>query len=102
MVLAATMISFSWTHPPVSPYEKEKDPIKLDAFKVLENKCNACHHVQKPFYVFTWDNMDKFAKDIHSQVFVKKKMPKGDAFNLTSEETESLKKWLELYLQKKK
>ena len=46
--------------------------------------------------------MNKFAKDIHSQVFVKKKMPKGYAFNLTPEETESLKKWLDLYLQKKK
>ncbi len=102
LVLGATVISFSWSTTPISTFEKSEDPLKLAAFQVLEAKCNACHHVQKPFYVFSLENMDRFANDIHSQVFIKKKMPKGDTYKLTTEEAETLKKWLDNSLEKKK
>lgn len=67
--------------------------LKEEAFKILESKCNACHQVEKR-KVFTLENMESQAKKIHKQVFVKKKMPKGDLFKLTQEESDLLKKWL--------
>ncbi|MEP2650115.1 hypothetical protein [Ekhidna sp.] len=44
--------------------------------------------------VFTIENMSKSAKAIHKQVFLKKKMPKGDQIKLTEKEYKVLKEWL--------
>ena len=71
----------------------ENIDLKKEAFKVLESKCNACHQLEKR-KVFTLENMDAQAKKINKQVFVKKKMPKGDDIKLTSEEYSLLKECL--------
>ena len=39
--------------------------------------------------------MDKHAPKIHKQVFVYKRMPKGDAVQLTAQEYQILKTWLQ-------
>ena len=69
------------------------------AFKVLENKCNECHRKDKPSKTFTIANMNRFAKSINKQVFIKKKMPKGDEVTLTAAEVNTLKAWLAVELQ---
>jgi len=95
LVFGSVGFSLTASETSISPYEKEKDPIKQVAFKVLEAKCNGCHKIQKQDYVFTLDNMDTFASSIHKQVFVKKKMPKGPGNELSIDESAALKKWLE-------
>lgn len=67
---------------------------QIQAFKVLEKKCNTCHQTDKPKQVYTLDNMNSLAKKINKQVFIKKRMPKGDDIKLTEEEYEQLKSWL--------
>ena len=67
---------------------------KTEAFKILENKCNVCHVKRNRSKIFTQDNMNLFAYDIHSQVFVKKRMPKGKKIELTNAEFITLKNWL--------
>lgn len=69
--------------------------IKTEAYTVLINKCNICHATKKRTDIFTIENMDSLAVDIHKQVFIKKKMPKGKKVKLTDEEIQSLKNWLE-------
>ena len=78
-----------------------QDDIRGDAFGVLRTKCNTCHATKRKTDVFTKANMDSFAVDIHKQVFVKQKMPKGRKVKLTEEELETLERWLELTLAKK-
>jgi len=67
---------------------------KQEAFTVLEIQCNTCHRDQNPSKVFTPDNMNGFAKKIKRQVFVWKRMPKGKNNNLSEEEKQILKTWL--------
>lgn len=67
---------------------------QLQAFKILEEKCNTCHQIDKPKQVYTLDNMNSLAKKINKQVFIKKRMPKGDDIKLKKEEYEQLKNWL--------
>jgi len=69
--------------------------VKDEAFEVLESKCNVCHRKQNPFKIFSLKNMNKHAPKIHQQVFVLKRMPKGDEIKLTKEEYQTLKKWLQ-------
>ena len=38
--------------------------------------------------------MDRHAKKIYKQVFVYRRMPKGDSVKLTDEEYQTLKNWL--------
>jgi len=71
---------------------------KAIAFGVLQTKCNICHATKKKTDIFTLENMDSLAADIHKQVFVKKKMPKGRKVKLTEEETNALKRWFETIL----
>ncbi|WP_273566452.1 c-type cytochrome [Maribacter halichondriae] len=71
---------------------------KAIAFEVLKTKCNTCHATKKKTDVFTLENMDSLAADIHKQVFIKKKMPKGRKIKLTEEETDALARWLETVL----
>jgi uncharacterized membrane protein len=73
---------------------------KQKAFKVLQNQCNICHRSQNPSMLFTLENMNGFAKKINRQVFVWKRMPKGNDNNLTTEEKETLKIWLNTQLRK--
>ncbi|MEM6262416.1 MAG: hypothetical protein AAGI38_07910 [Bacteroidota bacterium] len=65
------------------------------AFTILDAKCNVCHRKQNPFRVFSLKNMEKNAKRIHEQVFLKQRMPKGDEIKLTQAEYRTLEAWLE-------
>jgi len=67
---------------------------KQEVFKLLETKCNTCHRKQNPFMVFSVKNMEKRARKIHKQVFIRKRMPKGDQVKLTNKEYTLLKEWL--------
>lgn len=70
-----------------------KNP-KEQAFQILENKCNVCHHTRNKKRVFTPKNMDTWATDIYMQVFIKKRMPKGKKIKLTSNEYQDLLTWI--------
>ena len=72
----------------------EQDSFKKNAFNVLDKKCNVCHVSKKRVQNFTLQNMDSLAKEINKQVFVKKKMPKGNKIALSVEDIETLKLWL--------
>ncbi len=72
----------------------DSNPLKTQAFNILENKCNVCHRKQNPFMIFSEKNMDKRAKKINKMVFVYKRMPKGDYIKLTTEEQTVLKDWI--------
>ena len=65
-----------------------------EALNILKAKCNVCHRKQNPFKIFSQKNMKKHAPKIYEQVFVKKRMPKGDEIKLTEEEAQTLKEWL--------
>jgi uncharacterized membrane protein len=67
---------------------------KKAALTILQNHCNECHQHKKKKYVFTEDNMTSFATKIHQQVFVKKKMPKGNNFLLSKKDETILLEWL--------
>lgn len=97
-VSSLALLSFS---DKTSTYCVKDDPIKQSAFTVLEDKCNGCHKIQKPAYLFTLKNMDIHAADINKQVFIKKKMPKGEGNELTTLESAALRKWLDETLSKK-
>lgn len=73
----------------------DNTPLKIQAFNILEHKCNVCHRKKNPFMVFNMKNMDKRAEKIDKMVFVYKRMPKGDDIKLTSEERETLKSWIQ-------
>jgi len=73
---------------------KIQEDVKDLAFTVLKAKCNVCHATKKRTDIFTLANMDSLAADIHKQVFIKKKMPKGRKVKLTDEERQLLQNWL--------
>lgn len=104
MVVTAVMVylSFSFTnkHISFSPYQETGPQIKQKAFKVLDENCNECHAKKKPTYYFTLKNMEGFAADINTQVFIKEKMPKGRKNVLLEKDKETLKTWLELVFAK--
>ncbi|MBL4709511.1 MAG: hypothetical protein JKY48_13835 [Flavobacteriales bacterium] len=68
--------------------------LKTEAFEVLNAKCNICHRKQNPFKIFSLKNMERHAPKIYKQVFIKKRMPKGNKIKLTKLEYEKLKNWL--------
>lgn len=68
--------------------------LKAEAFAILDAKCNTCHRKQNPFRVFTLKNMNRHAARIYKQVFVYRRMPKGNAPRLTDLEYQTLKLWL--------
>jgi len=70
-----------------------------DAFRVLDQKCNVCHAKQNPSKVFTLENMNDYARKVNRQVFVWKRMPKGDEVSLTQAEKITLKNWLNKQLK---
>ncbi|MEO1253426.1 MAG: hypothetical protein AAFY41_00890 [Bacteroidota bacterium] len=73
---------------------KQELTISQKAYKILENKCNSCHLEEYKRKVFTEENMNRSAKSIYKQVFLKKKMPKGDDVKLSVAEHEILEEWL--------
>lgn len=75
-------------------------PEQKEAFEILVQKCNVCHAVQNPNKVFTIENMNGFARKINRQVFVWKRMPKGNEIKLSEAEKETIKKWLNIQLKK--
>lgn len=77
-----------------SSTKKAEEPLKSKALKILENKCNVCHRIQNPRRMFTYDNMDDLAPKIYKQVYVKKRMPKGNPSLLNKEEKDVLLNWL--------
>lgn len=63
-------------------------------YNILNTKCNSCHKEKNPSKVFTVENMNGFAKRINKQVFVWKRMPKGNKIKLTNQEKAILKNWI--------
>lgn len=70
-----------------------KDPKKTNAFVILNTKCNTCHRKRNKRRVFTEENMNNQADDVYKQVFIKKRMPKGN-IKLTSKEYQELLTWI--------
>ena len=68
--------------------------LKQETFNILEAKGNNCHRKQNPFMVFSLKNMERRSPKIHKQVFVTKRMPKGNQVKLSSNEYTILKEWL--------
>jgi len=100
-ILTAAFICLTIFNSKSEPF-KGSHPIALnsieflsqEAFEILEAKCNVCHRKQNPFMVFSEKNMEKRASKIHKQVFITKRMPKGNETKLTSYESSILKQWL--------
>jgi uncharacterized membrane protein len=69
--------------------------LKTKALTILQTKCNVCHQTRNPRKVFTHDNMGIYAAKIYKQVFVKRRMPKGDEIKLTAQEEQVLMSWLQ-------
>ena len=78
------------------------NPLKMEAFKILDTHCNSCHTDNNPSKIFSIENMDGFAKNINRQVFVFKRMPKGRERKekISKEEFQVLKKWIKKTLDK--
>ena len=74
--------------------ENPPSELKIRAFSILKNTCNICHERKNKRRVFTLENMDDYGKKIHKQVFIKKRMPKGDDIKLSKAEYRQLKGWL--------
>lgn len=74
---------------------RKDDSVKDRALTILQGKCNVCHERQNPGKVFTGSNMETHAPKIYKQVFVKQRMPRGNAIKLTPEEKDMLLRWLE-------
>ena len=70
------------------------DSRKDQALTILQGKCNVCHERQNPGKVFTLSNMETHAPKIYKQVFVKQRMPRGNAIRLSQEEKDTLLRWL--------
>ena len=73
---------------------REVVDLKVEALQILQSKCNVCYKKKNPRRVFNLENMSDLAPKIHKQVFVKKRMPKGNEIRLTAEEYDTLKQWL--------
>ena len=67
---------------------------KEKALHILETKCNVCHKKKNPFKIFNERNMEKHAPKIYQQVFVERRMPKGDEIKLSEQEYSTLLDWL--------
>lgn len=70
-----------------------ENELKNKSFEILNSKCNICQRKQNPFKIFKLKNMDKYAPRIYQQVFIKKRMPKGDQIKLTDKEYQTLNGW---------
>ena len=93
LIAAAMILLLSAFSPSLSDRVVTDNP-RLEAFKVLQTKCNVCHEKQNRMMVFNEKNMIKRAKRIYRAVFIEKKMPKGNEVQLTTEDFARLEKWL--------
>ncbi len=86
----------------LTPISEKRIDDKLDAdaeleevaFQILKTKCNVCHRKRNRFKIFSRKNRNKHALKIYKQVFVYRRMPKGNKIKLTEEEYQTLKNWL--------
>jgi uncharacterized membrane protein len=79
----------------ISPFFKEIYPKEqIESFTILKSKCNVCHVKRNRSKIFTLENIDGFSLEINEQVFIKKRMPKGNRIKLSEEERIKLKNWL--------
>lgn len=100
--LVLWILGFTLPVSPCQPLIKQPDhlevsimlDLKSDAYEILKVKCNGCHQIKNPAWVFTLDNMTIFSEEINKQVFIKKRMPKGKEIKLTQEEYQRLRNWL--------
>ena len=69
--------------------------VQRKAFLILQDKCNRCHVTQNPGKVFTLSNMNELSRKINRQVFVWKRMPKGNNIRLSAAEKADLKNWID-------
>ncbi len=98
-LLSFTALSFLAINPPKNNLFGDLKPhptsshsvVKIKAFETLKKKYNVCHVVKNRRKIFTLDNMNLFGSKIHTQVFVKKRMPKGKKTALTKSEYTTLK-----------
>ncbi|MEQ9405653.1 MAG: hypothetical protein RIM99_18835 [Cyclobacteriaceae bacterium] len=102
-IAVCVFLLFSFKNQPEKAFHSataqiEATDLKRDALKILQTKCNICHVKKNPGKVFTLDNMSALAPKIQKQVFVKKRMPKGNKIHLTEQEYIILKKWLRTQL----
>ncbi len=67
---------------------------KTTAYEILNKKCNVCHARRNKRRVFTLENMTPWVDDIYTQVFIKKRMPKGKKIKLTTTEYQQLLTWI--------
>lgn len=70
------------------------DSTSNNAFSILENKCNICHTKRNRKRIFTAENMNAFKDAIYKQVFIKRRMPKGNKIKLNSTEYQQLLTWI--------
>jgi len=81
--------------------EIEPEPsLKATALAILKTKCNVCHKKRNPFKIFSLKNMNRHARKINKQVFVYRRMPKGNQVKLSDEEYQILKNWINKTLKK--
>jgi len=98
MILIIFILSFIGGTPDAAYDEATENrveaPLKDNALRVLNEKCNICHRRQNPRKVFTDANMEELAPAIYKQVFVKKRMPRGNSIKLTEGDVKALTDWL--------
>lgn len=77
------------------PCQTTDKSIKIQAFRILDIKCNSCHRKRNPFMIFSEKNMSKRAEKINKQVFELKRMPKKEGKPLSEKEYQTLKIWIQ-------
>ena len=72
----------------------QQNIFREEAFNILRTKCNVCHVKKNKRKIFTRDNINWFAPQINTQVFIKRRMPKGKNNQLTEKEYQILSNWI--------
>lgn len=96
IIVAAILFQTAFIMEPdteITTLSQLEDKLKKEALEVLNSRCNSCHRKQNPFMIFTHKNMDRRIDKINEQVFIKRRMPKGDN-QLSTEERVRLKNWI--------
>ncbi|MEO1655831.1 MAG: hypothetical protein AAFU64_19980 [Bacteroidota bacterium] len=70
------------------------DDQKKEVFSILDAECQVDHRKEKPFMVFSKKKRERRAPKMHKQVFVKRRMPKGNQIRLTEQEYATFSEWL--------
>jgi len=100
ILLLYTLLALGFDLTPTLQPEKVKVlDIQTKAYAILQNKCNVCHRSKNPQKVFTYENMNGFAKKINRQVFIWKRMPKGNEIKLSELDRADLKNWIKTQIK---